>query len=388
MQAPLLNRGSHKKTAKKEKIGFEKELRAHFLRWKNSHCRKKADREHPSDRQGEGLCAPKRGHKQHNVKAFSLLQEKQATTLIYQTRTKVTVIIIIISVFYCHLVAYICQINKLAYIFLVISFFIFLLTKNLLLRCRQQQLAHRSTFAHTWVLGSLFWFNFGRHFVHKDKKKCYLCIYLFQKWFLHFFFNFFTIQKCRWGERTKMCNARHKTSSVVTDMTILWWNGNKLATTDHRRGTETEVLIRRHEDCQNANIGIDIGVIWLDSPIRLNKASRIKKWRSPYKLVLWGHFSLVLFVSSINNVICKICFCPQSFICSLKIFKSLEWGTSITPYIPILKWNTMTRDLKSKNGCLQNVTCVADENPVGPHWIHVDSHFYLTDWNHISGMSA
>lgn len=52
MQAPLLNRGGHKKAAKKEKIGFEKVLRANFLGWKNSQCRKKADREHPSDRQG------------------------------------------------------------------------------------------------------------------------------------------------------------------------------------------------------------------------------------------------------------------------------------------------------------------------------------------------
>lgn len=112
-----------------------------------------------------------------------------------------------------------------------------------------------------------------------------------------------------------------------------------------------------HEDCWNANIGIDIGVIWIDSPIRLNKVSRVKKWRSSYKLVLWRHFSVVLFVSRINNVICKISFCPQSFICSLKVFKSPEWGTNITPYIPILKWNTMTSDQKPNNGCLQHLTC-------------------------------
>lgn len=51
MEAPLLNRWGHDKAAKKEKIGFKKVLRAHFLGRKNSQCRKKADREHRSDRQ-------------------------------------------------------------------------------------------------------------------------------------------------------------------------------------------------------------------------------------------------------------------------------------------------------------------------------------------------
>lgn len=260
--------------------------------------------------------------------------------------------------------------DKLAYIFLVISFFIFLLTKNLLLRCMQQQLAHSSPFAHTSVLGSSFWFNFGRYFEHKEKENAiYVFIYSKNDFFILAISykninkcNYaFTIQKCRWGGRTKLCNARLKTSSVLKEMSIPWWNRNKLATTDHWRGTETEVLIPLHEDCRNANVGIDIGV-WIDSPIRLNKVSRVKKWCSSYKLVLWGHFSVVLFVSCINNVICKISFCPQSFICSLKIFKSPEWDTNKMPYIPILKWNTMTRDRKPKNGCLQHLTCVADEN--------------------------
>lgn len=40
----------------------------------------------------------------------------------------------------------------------------------------QQQLAHSSPFAHTSVLGSLFWFNLGRHFAKKKMLFMYLFI--------------------------------------------------------------------------------------------------------------------------------------------------------------------------------------------------------------------
>lgn len=77
MKAPLLNRRGHDKAAEKEKISFKKVLRAHFLGRKNSQCRKKADRQHGSDRQWKSLRAPKCGHQQHNIQTFSFLWRRK-----------------------------------------------------------------------------------------------------------------------------------------------------------------------------------------------------------------------------------------------------------------------------------------------------------------------
>lgn len=79
MQAPLLNRRCQHKTAEEEEVGLDEVLGADFFGWENPQRREEADWKHRCDCQRQGLCAPKRGHQYHNIKAFSLLKEEQHT---------------------------------------------------------------------------------------------------------------------------------------------------------------------------------------------------------------------------------------------------------------------------------------------------------------------
>ena len=74
VQAPLFDGRCHDEPAEKEKIGFEKVLRADLLGRKDPQRWEEADREHGRDGQRKGLCAPIHSHQHHHVETFSLLK--------------------------------------------------------------------------------------------------------------------------------------------------------------------------------------------------------------------------------------------------------------------------------------------------------------------------